>query len=393
MIYALLLLFAGSVVVATFVLSYLLPRQVHIWAPSYWRRDWRPTEPVAKKPIHLFVCLADHFEPAWLTPGAEIETRRVDAWVTGYRALAARHRDADGRAPQHTFFYPIEEYRPQHLHKLAALCRDGLGDVEVHLHHDGDTADELREQLLSFARTLHERHGLLRENRETGQVEYGFIHGNWALDNSRRDGRWCGVDNELTVLRETGCYADFTLPSAPDETQTRKINSIYYASDDPERPKSHDEGVDVRVGRSPSGDLMLIQGPLMLNWRRRKWGVLPRIENGELSADNPPSADRIDLWVKCHVHVKGRPEWVFIKLHTHGAQERNFEILFGDTRHAMLDYLEQQYNDGERYRLHYVTAREMYELAKLAEEGSDVDPGTFLGERRDVHAPVGSARP
>ena len=50
------------------------------------------------------------------------------------------------------------------------------------------------------------------------------------------------------MLRVAGCYADFTLPSAPSETQTRKINSLYYAVDDPAAPKSHDTGVDVAVG-------------------------------------------------------------------------------------------------------------------------------------------------
>ena len=78
------------------------------------------------------------------------------------------------------------------------------------------------------------RHGLLACDRRTGRPAYGFIHGNWALDNSRPDGRWCGVNNELDVLRETGCYADFTFPSAPSPTQPRKINSIYYAVDDPQ---------------------------------------------------------------------------------------------------------------------------------------------------------------
>ena len=29
------------------------------------------------------------------------------------------------------------------------------------------------------------------------------------------DGRWCGLNNELILLRDLGCYADFTLPSAP----------------------------------------------------------------------------------------------------------------------------------------------------------------------------------
>ena len=29
---------------------------------------------------------------------------------------------------------------------------------------------------------------------------YAFVHGNWALDNSRPDGRWCGIDAELPRL-------------------------------------------------------------------------------------------------------------------------------------------------------------------------------------------------
>ncbi len=91
-----------------------------------------------------------------------------------------------------------------------------------------------------------------------------------------------------------GCYADFTLPSAPSETQTRKINSIYYATDDPKRPKSHNKGREARVAWEPVGDLLLIQGPLALNWRNRKAGLLPRIENGEISAASPYSPDRVN---------------------------------------------------------------------------------------------------
>ncbi|WP_442975509.1 hypothetical protein, partial [Salmonella enterica] len=92
----------------------------------------------------------------------------------------------------------------------------------------------------------------------TGQAQWGFIHGNWALDNSHPNGWCCGIDNELIVLREEGCYVDYTLPAAPDPCQTRTINQIYYAADDPTKPKSHDTGVRVKVGGQPSGDLMII---------------------------------------------------------------------------------------------------------------------------------------
>jgi hypothetical protein len=354
-------------------------RQMHLWIGEYIRRsiNWKPK--LGSDPIHIFVAVTDHFEPAWQRPSYEQECTRVETWVRRYPVMAAKHVDADGRCPQHTFFYPEEEYRPEHLDKLAQLCKAGYGDVEIHLHHDHDTAEGLREKLLRFKMTLHERHGLLHRHAQTGEIEYGFIHGNWALDNARKDGRWCGINNELIVLRETGCYADFTLPSAPSETQTRKINSIYYAEDDPLGPKSHDTGIEVEVGKAPSGDLMIIQGPLALNWASRKWGVLPRIDNGELSSENPPTPERVDRWIRQHIHVKGQPHWIFVKLHTHGAQEHNFEVLLGQPMDGMLSYLETAYNDGQRYQLHYVTAREMYALIRAAESDMGESLVTLLG--------------
>jgi hypothetical protein len=362
----------GGLVVAALVRS----RNLDQWLGGHLRRSLLRRPAATSGPVDLFVCVADHFEPLWQNASVERQRARLDEWTERYPDLARRHRDHYGRPHQHTFFYPAEEYVAEHIDRLADLHRRGLGDVEVHLHHDDDTADNLRLTLSGFSRTLHESHGLLRVEEQTGKILYGFIHGNWALDNSRSDGRFCGVNNELVVLRETGCYADFTFPSAPSRTQTRKVNSIYYATDDPDRPKSHDSGIDVQVGGAAQGDLMIVQGPLTLNWRSRKFGLLPRIESGEISGDALPTPERVDLWVKQHIHVIGRPDWVFLKLHTHGAQERNFEALLGPPMEGMLSYLERAYNDGERYRLHYVTAWEMYQAIKAAERGV-VDPAVL----------------
>jgi hypothetical protein len=352
-------------------------KHIDIWAPAYVRSLLGRSTEAGAGPVHIILCVADHFEPGWNGATYEEECRRVETWVKHYPAMASKHRDADGFFPQHTFFYPAEQYRPEHLEALASLRHKGFGDVEIHLHHHGDTAEALRRKLVDFKKVLHEKHGLLHLNPQTGEIEYGFIHGNWALDNSARDGRYCGVNNELVVLRQTGCYADFTLPSAPEETQTRKINSIYYALDDPMRPKSHDTGKDVEVGSKAAGDLLIIQGPLALNWRSRKWGLLPRIENGDLSGDNPPTPERVDLWVRQHIHVRGRPKWVFVKLHAHGANERHMPVLLGKPMEDMLSYLEAAYNDGLQYCLHYVTAREMYNLIKSAEAGLGGNPHQF----------------
>ncbi len=349
-------------------------KQMHLWLGSYLAQR---TPPKPKGPVHVLFCFVDHFEPQWGKASYEVEVARVTAWRERYAKLAAKHHDADGKPPVHTFFYPEEEYRKEHLDQLAALCRDGYGEIEVHLHHDDDTADGLCEKITRFVETLRTRHDAVPVDPRSGRPMFGFIHGNWSLDNSRADGRWCGVNNEIEVLAELGCYADFTLPSAPSDTQTRKINSIYYATDDPLRPKSHNDGVDVVAGGHPSGDLMIVQGPLALDWTRRKWGLLPRIENADIRASNPPTKDRVDLWVRQHIHVIGRPDWVFVKVHTHGTQEGDVETILGEPVDKMFSHLEQMYNDGANYILHYVSAREVYNIVKAAEAGHSGSPSAY----------------
>ena len=367
-----------AVVVAIAVL--FRQRNVYQWLGSYLTRR-RPDAGTGV--VHVMFSFVDHFEPQWGRPSYEVEVSRVARWREGYKALASRHRDADGVHPQHTFFYPEEEYRAEHLDQIAALCREGFGEIEVHLHHDRDTEAGLREKINRFVKVLHERHGALPIDPATQRPAFGFIHGNWSLDNSRSDGRWCGVNNELRVLGDLGCYADFTLPSAPSDTQTRKINSIYYATDDCDSPKSHDDGIDVRAGVRGSGDLLIVQGPLAMNWRSRRWGLVPRIENADVRSAFPPTNERVDLWVKQHIHVKGRPDWIFIKVHTHGTQERDMDALLGRPVDEMFDYLESKYNDGKIFALHYVNSREMFNIIKAAEDGRSGNPNSY----RNFHLP------
>jgi hypothetical protein len=323
-------------------------------------------------------CFTDHYEPMWANPGSiDVERSRVDRWLNDYPRLFGHIRDADGCLPKHSYFYPEEEYRKEHLDKIQQLCTMGYGEIEIHLHHDNDTSDNLRATLERFAGTLHNEHGSLPLDPVSGKPAYGFIHGNWTLDNSHPDGCYCGVNDELIVLRETGCYADFTLPSAPNSAQTTTVNTIYYATDDPVRPKSHDKGVEVEVGRQPSGDLMIIQGPLALNWGSRKFGFMPGIENGDVRASIPPSPARVDLWVDQHIHVKGKPEWVFVKIYTHGTQERDMDVLLGPPTVQMYEYLASKYNDGIQYVMHFVSAREMYNIIKAAEAGETGNPNDY----------------
>lgn len=366
----LLLLFIGLFVLV------LRKKHMHLWLGSYLRQCLT-AKPKHQGPKHILFCFVDHFEPQWKNKDLARERARVDRWYHDYPAMASQHQDADGQPPKHSFFYPEEEYRHEHLAKLSDLCARGYGEIEIHLHHDDDTAENLHKTLTEFAQILHHEHGALPLHPETGQIQYAFIHGNWALDNSLPGGKHCGVNNELKVLKDSGCYVDMTLPSAPSPAQTRKINSIYYATGRDGQCKSHDSGVDVEVGKAASGDLMILQGPLGLNFSWRTQSGMPHIENSDVRKTMPPLKTRIDQWVNSNIHVKGRPEWVFIKVHTHGAQEGDMDTLLGEPRHFLHGYLEEQYNDGEEYVLHYVSAREMYNIAKAAEAGKSGNPNDY----------------
>jgi hypothetical protein len=346
-----------------------MSRHLGIWLPAYLSQVLRPApRPPAGRPLTICLAVADHFEPFWAKPGRAKALERLAVWERRLPELCRGLADSVGRAPQHTFFYPLEDYDPEVLDRLAAICRQGLGEVEVHLHHQGETSAELAEKLTSFAELLAMRHGLLRRDPASGRPLYGFVHGNWALDNSLPGGSWCGVNDELQVLAATGCYADFTLPAAPSPAQTRAVNAIYYATDDPLRPKSHDQGRPARVGEPPSGDLLLIQGVLALDWGRRKWGLLPRVENSDLSGSLPPALRRVPLWLRFAPRVGGAEDAVFIKLSCHGAPEKNHEALLGAPARELWEGLCRNYAHGG-HRLRFMSCWEMAQAVHALERG------------------------
>ena len=355
-----------------------LIRNIDKWIGSYVRQEigrrFSPSQ--LSCPVHIMFSCVDHYEPDLDNASADLQLQRVIKWMKEYPVLADKHKDADGKCPRHTFFYPAETYQKEHLDLLAGICRRGYGEVEVHLHHDGDTEESLMQKLIKAKKDF-ASHGFLGKRKLSDSIKFAFIHGNWSLNNSRSDGKWCGVNNESHVLSEAGCYADFTFPSAPSETQPKKINSIYYTSSNSKKAKTHNTGIDAVVGKFRNEDLMLIQGPLTLNWKAKKKGFFPGIENGEITGVNHPTPQRVDLWVDQGVCVKGKENWIFVKVHTHGAPEKNANALLGEPMDKMFSYLEDQYNDGKEYILHYVTAREMYNIIKAAEADEGGDPGGY----------------
>jgi hypothetical protein len=101
-----------------------------------------------------------------------------------------------------------------------------------------------------------------------------------------------------------------------------------------------------------------------------------RIENGAITGDDPPTAARVQTWIDQGIHIEGRPEWVFVKVHTHGAIEKTAASLLGDGGRALHTALGAKMRAG--WALHYVTAREMFNVARAAMDGRSGDPSAYF---------------
>ncbi|MBV9670187.1 MAG: hypothetical protein JOZ43_04450 [Acidobacteriales bacterium] len=335
-----------------------LPRHMEMWLPWYVQSraaGWF----TRREPKRVWLTICDHYEPMWGRPAGEVADGRVALWRERWPELADEAGpDSRGAKAKYSFFYPQDEYDARFLDPLSELVGMGLADVEIHIHHDGEGRTAFIEKMAQFMEVLHERHGLLR--RVDGRLAFGFIHGNWALDNSRPDGRWCGLNDEITILKELGCYADFTMPSAPDVTQVAMVNEIYWATDDPARPKSHDRGEVVRPGGSASGDLLMITGPLGFRWRER---LVPRMETGEVAGNDPATEGRVQAWFRLAPMIG---DDLFIKLHTHGTQERNSRVLIEEKNLVRMYQWVRAEAERRGAEVVFASAFEMYQGVRKA---------------------------
>jgi hypothetical protein len=127
--------------------------------------------------------------------------------------------------------------------------------------------------------------------------------------------------------------------------------------------------MDAGTAPPPSGSLLLVQGPLVLDWTQARRGLIPRLENGCLQGSQPPDIARLDNWLRARVQVPARSDWFFVKLHAHGAVEESHNALLGEPMVRFHEELARRAKRDPRFHFHYVTAREMYNLVKAAEAG------------------------
>ena len=134
-------------------------------------------EQTAFEKKHIIITVANHFEPSWSEGGLlehKEQMTRLKAYHKMARATGEAVRDADGTKFRHTNFYPAEQYHPDILDIMAEMQSEGLGEVEVHLHHGverPDTAENLRRELVEFRDTLAEKHKCLSRMDGVGYAD------------------------------------------------------------------------------------------------------------------------------------------------------------------------------------------------------------------------------
>ncbi len=365
--------------------SKLKRRAQYAWRclpPYFWQRL---TRPALNGKVHLIVAIADHFEPSSI-PGdyagyapRDVQEKRLEAWCTQYPRNFESFRDSDGFPLTHTYFYPAEQYDRDLVEQLAGLCHAGWGEVEVHLHHgvtEAATAETTRNQILSFRDTLARKHGCLSYRDGDPTPRYVFVHGNFALANSA-GGFGCGVDSEMQLLADTGCYADMTYPtSAFHPAQISKLNSLYECALPLGERAPQRRGRELKAGRPVSTLPIIVQGPWMLDFDRTSRNGIGRIEDGALTKWNPPSLRRLELWKQAAITVAGRPDWVFIKLDTHGMDPTDTDTVLGERMQLFLQEFIAGATDRQEI-LHFVSAREMVNMLLAACDGRDGNPGEY----------------
>ena len=354
------------------------------WLARYpWVRLKSLMEAAAYERKHVIVTVANHFEPSWSEGGLldhASQMKRLKAYRKMAQATGDEIRDVDGTKFRHTNFYPGEQYHPEILEVMAEMQADGLGEVEVHLHHGverPDTAANLERQLVEFRDVLAERHRCLSRMKGEEQPKWAFVHGNLALANSC-GGRFCGVDNEMEILARTGCYADMTLPSAPDQSQVAVINQIYECGHSLNEAVPHRSGIRLAAnGESPQLPLIM-QGPLVFNWTRRIKGVpVPRIDDGALAANQGLNDARFRRWLSANVTVAGRSDWVFVKLYCHGFFSHDQSVCIGEEARRFFGEMVENGEKAGKYSIHFASAREAFNIAMAAAQGHSGDPHNY----------------
>ncbi len=303
-------IFTGAIILTAVLYGGLVVLQVFRWKTSHWFFHYLADQIVHTKKLdpekkHIVFLWVDHYEPGKGTRG----TKFNKYWLKKFKKISLKHKDSYENHFKYTWFYPYDHKNDSVLIALNQMAFDGFGEIEIHWHHPRMNSAQFEVALHHALQWYHQYGVSLVYMKDTLFSRFGFIHGNWVLDNS---GPQCGVNREIGILFRSGCYADFTFSTIETSAQPSLINSIYYVVDDP-LPKSYETGIPVSTD-TVYNRFMIFQGPIGFYFSNLSF------EYGAVEAFALGTKRRVDKWIRSNIHVKGQPDWIFVKVFSHGAQ-------------------------------------------------------------------------
>ncbi len=159
------------------VAAYKIKRDfIYLWLGKYlcqrFQKYFNFSSKKSNAKKNIFLCITDHFEPQFGKVDAAKEKERVDIWAEKYRKFAAQFKDSFGRAPQHSWFYPFDEKNDYCLGEVNRMVKEGLGEIEFHLHHFKDSEAQFQQKMLAGLEWFQQYGAMISK---TGKTQFGFI--------------------------------------------------------------------------------------------------------------------------------------------------------------------------------------------------------------------------
>ena len=262
------------------------------------------------------------------------------------------------------------------------IATPGWGETEVHLHHgmhEPDTAENTRRQLTEFRDQLAFRHRCLStEDGCTAALRLRArkfcarkFRGRTFL--RRRFGDADSGRNRLLCRLHA---ADGAVAPRADREESIRCTSVGCRSI---RPRHIAKDRSRRRPRAAnfSADCA---GAAADRFCADRCAAGTVIENGAITGFMPMSLRRLAFWKRARVHVQGRPDWLFIKLHCHGMDPTQQDAVIGD-RFPQVSRATGRAEPQRKETLHFVTAREMANILLAACDGRDGNPGDYRDYR------------
>ncbi len=339
---------------------------VGTWAYHFWTAE-NPDVAVPDNEKHLIFVMVDHYEHGGRR-AKERGAKENEIWCDKFMEISDRHEDDYGNNFRYTWFYPFDHHNDKIMERLSKMAYGGYGEVELHWHlvSDSDVNRENFTAKLSEAIEWFQSYGAFI-TAEDSKTAFAYVAGIWDLDAGRGGTETHGITDQIQKLVDQGCYADFTFSTIGTNAQPSTVNSLYCVKDDPDEPKSYDTGQPSTVGQTVDNQLLIFQGPSALSWNGD-------IEYGAIENDPRFEPGRISKWIDANIHVHGRPEWVFVKVYSHGAQSQ--DVVLAHDMDWMLASLREECKQRE-IKLHFMSGREAFNVIKSAEDGKQGNPEDY----------------